>query len=172
VKLDPSSAQAWHDRGRATLELKRYDPALQCFDKAIGLASGHFGAWRDRALALEKLGRINDAYDSLSQALLLDPDIADLWSARGDINYNRERYIEAIEDYDQALELGDQPHLWFRKACCYAASNEPRSALTWLARAIEADAAYITLAVNEPLLESLRSNPVFQALTSDPSEPN
>ena len=164
VKLDPSSAQAWHNRGRTTLELKRYDPALQCFDKAIGLDSSHFGAWRDRALVLEKLGRVNDAYDSLSQALLLDPDIADLWSARGDINYHRERYIEAIEDYDQALELGDQPHLWFRKACCYAASNEPRAALNWLAQAIEADTAYIPLAINEPLLATLRSHPIFQTL--------
>jgi len=170
VKLDPSSAQAWHDRGRATLELKRYDPALQCFDKAIGLAANHFGAWRDRAFALEKLGRVNDAYDSLSQALLLDPDVAALWSARGDINYNRERYIEAIEDYDQALELGDQPQLWFRKACCYAASSEPRSALIWLSQAIEADVAYITLAINEPLLANLRSHPIFQTLVDDPAD--
>jgi tetratricopeptide (TPR) repeat protein len=170
VKLDPNSAQAWHDRGRATLKLKRYEQALQCFDKAIGLSSNHLGAWRDRAITLEKLGRVNDAYEALSHALLLDPDIAELWSARGDINYNRQRYIEAIEDYDQALEIAPQPYLWFRKACGYAASNEPRAALKWLAQAIDADATYITLAVNEPTLESLRSHPTFQALVSDLSD--
>jgi tetratricopeptide (TPR) repeat protein len=170
VKLNPNSVQAWHDRGRATLELKRYEQALQCFDKVIGLSSNHLGAWRDRAIALEKLGRANDAYDALSHALLLDPDLVELWSARGDINYNRQRYIEAIEDYDQALELAPQAHLWFKKACAYAASNEPRLALNWLAQAINADAAYTTLAVNEPTLESLRSNPTFQALTGYPPD--
>lgn len=170
VKLDPNSVQAWHDRGRATLKLKRYEQALQCFDKAIGLSSNHLGAWRDRAVALEKLGRANDAYEALSHALLLDPDQIDLWSTRGDLNYNRQRYIEAIEDYDQALELAPQSNLWFKKACCYAASSEPRSALIWLTQAIEADAAYITLAVNEPTLASLRSNPTFQALVGEPSD--
>ena len=165
VKLDPNSAQAWHERGRATLAVNRPEQALQCFDKAIGIAPDDLNIWRDRALAQEQLGRKNEAFETLSHGLRLDPDAIDLWIARAELSRNRRRYIEAIEDYDRALFVeGDRPDIWFSKACCYAASKESKSALFWLARAIEADPDYVSRAEDEPALEFVADDPTFASL--------
>jgi tetratricopeptide (TPR) repeat protein len=56
-------------------------------------------------VALEKLGRHDDALASFEDALAIKPDITEALYNRGIVLANLDRYAEALEDYDQALAI-------------------------------------------------------------------
>ena len=83
---------------------KRFDEAVENFDRAIALDPDFAEAWISRGIALFALGRFGEAAASYDRALALHPD-AEIFSIRGLALYMLGRLDEAIASYDRALAL-------------------------------------------------------------------
>ena len=57
-ELDPKDAVAWHNKGFALHKLGRYEEALRCYDKVLGINPEDAIAWDNKIIAEEKLLKI------------------------------------------------------------------------------------------------------------------
>jgi tetratricopeptide (TPR) repeat protein len=75
LAMNPKIADIYIDRGSALMRATRYDEARASFDQAVvlGGANAYF-AYFNRALAEEKAGDINGAYQDYKQAVALAPN--------------------------------------------------------------------------------------------------
>ncbi len=86
----------------------RYAEALEYFDKAIEIYPNNDFAWGDRALILDKLGRIDDALTSFSRATEIAPTNSITWHNKGLTLIKSNGLREAIECFDKALEINEK----------------------------------------------------------------
>jgi tetratricopeptide (TPR) repeat protein len=95
-------------------ELKRYEEALQNYDRALSLKTNASIVWHNKGITLSKLKRYEQAisaydkaiktndYDSVSLYLLTT---ADSWYARGLSLFAMKRYQDAMNSFDKAISL-------------------------------------------------------------------
>jgi tetratricopeptide (TPR) repeat protein len=84
--------------------------ALNFFDRATTLNSGHYQTWDFKGFTLSKLKRYEEAIKSYDKALEIKPDLHFAWDNRGDALGNLGRKEEAILSYDKALEIKPEWH--------------------------------------------------------------
>ncbi|MGB5595240.1 MAG: tetratricopeptide repeat protein, partial [Crocosphaera sp.] len=72
--------------------------------------SDDYEAWYNRGIALDDLGRYEEAIASYDKALEIKPDKDEAWNNRGVALYNLGRYEDAIASYDKALEFKPDDH--------------------------------------------------------------
>lgn len=103
------------EEGNKYLEAKEYQKALDHFQKVIK-DPNYSNAWNNIAIALAKLGRVEDAIRSFNNATEMDPNNTQAWENKGRYLYSLERYNESIESYNRALSLkpDDTNSLWGR----------------------------------------------------------
>lgn len=73
LKLSPKHVYTLSNRGMVLGQQKKYDEALKCFDAAIGADAYFAGAWYNKALALQALGRGREAKAAMKTAMSLEP---------------------------------------------------------------------------------------------------
>ncbi len=78
---------------------KRWIPV----QKALSIDPGYVKAWNNKGLALDKLGRYQEAVDSYEKALSIDPNDATVWHNKGLALDKLGRYQEAADSYERAL---------------------------------------------------------------------
>jgi tetratricopeptide (TPR) repeat protein len=83
----------------ANLPLK----ALECFDKSLSAEPGRADIMVKRALALEKIGRDDDALAGYNRAIALDNTLVIAHLHKGGLLNRLRRYDEALNCYEQAL---------------------------------------------------------------------
>ena len=136
-------AKDWSEKGRCLNRLKRYDEALESFDRAIELDANYQSAWANRGNVLNNLERYEEALESLDRAIELDPNDKWDWAKRGDVLNNLKRYDEALASLDRAIELdANYQSAWANRG--YVLNNLERydEALESFDRALELDANY------------------------------
>ena len=74
VRSDPATYETWLSAGLAALALHRYDQALAAFERAITLRSDSMEAHTNRGIALQNLGRLDEAESELARVLDNHPD--------------------------------------------------------------------------------------------------
>jgi tetratricopeptide (TPR) repeat protein len=62
--------------------MRRYDEAIQCFNKAIEIEPDNADAWYNKGVALYKWKRNKEAIESFDKSLTIDPNNADAWYYR------------------------------------------------------------------------------------------
>ena len=67
-------AYAWNNEGKALYEQKRYDEAIQCFNKAIELNPSYELAWNNKGTALYMLKRYKEAIKCFDEVLKINPN--------------------------------------------------------------------------------------------------
>jgi tetratricopeptide (TPR) repeat protein len=114
IRLKPTLAEVWHNRGSALGRLEQYEEALISLDQARQLAPDNLLVWRDRSYILMNLGQWEAALDSWNQTIALREDMAEAWYQRGltleqlhkpdnaAINYRR--VLALVPEFDQAKE--------------------------------------------------------------------
>lgn len=109
LAADPNRVDALTGKGNALLGLDRAAEALACFDRALALLPGggtpQAQAHRFRGDTLRILGRLDDALDSLDQAVAIQPGDADAWCARGRVLLEMRAFADALDSYDRAVAL-------------------------------------------------------------------
>jgi tetratricopeptide (TPR) repeat protein len=102
VARQPGDAEAWHNRGVILSELRRFEEAVDSFDKALAIRSSA-EAWTNRGAALLKLMRPEDALRSFDKALAIKPTFAGALYNRGNALMDLERYPDAVTAFDKLL---------------------------------------------------------------------
>lgn len=112
------TAEDWHRRGMAALELSRgadrtseYDAdladALEYFDRAIALDQRHVQAQRERGLLLARLGQHDGAMDAFIAVANLQPVDPDLHLAAARSLHALRHFERALISYDEVLRQRD-----------------------------------------------------------------
>ncbi|RRJ95917.1 tetratricopeptide repeat protein [Opitutaceae bacterium TAV4] len=105
VILSPKLAAAHLGRGRVLQARKDWQGALEAWSRAIAADPLQADAFRGRITALLELKRFGDAARDIDSALVLAPDDADLWLARGRIWRATGFPANALGDINRAIEL-------------------------------------------------------------------
>jgi tetratricopeptide (TPR) repeat protein len=73
IELDPHDMTAMHQRGNVLLALNRFDDARQQYEQTLKFTDQDSGIWNNYAIALDGLGRTNDALAAYRRATQCDP---------------------------------------------------------------------------------------------------
>ncbi|MBD2208502.1 CHAT domain-containing protein [Nostoc linckia FACHB-104] len=131
IRIKPDYHQGWNWLGSVQCDyLQQYEQAVISFDKAIKLKSDFCEAWINRAEALNKSKRYEEALISCNEALKLECNdkYYEIWNKRGIALSGLNREEEAIASYDKALEIKlDYHHPWQNRASAamYSISFDP-----------------------------------------------
>ena len=105
IKLDPSDAIVYNNRGIAYSTKGQHDRAIQDYDQAIKLNPSDATAFNNRGLAYSAKGQLDRAIQDYDQAIKLDPSDAIVYYNRGIAYSAKGQHDRAIQDYDQAIKL-------------------------------------------------------------------
>jgi len=105
-KLIEMNPEYWNNKGNALNKLKRYEEAIECYDKAIELNPNNPDYWNIKGNALMKLKRYEEAFECYDKAIELNPNNPIYWHIKGLVLYSLKRYEEAKKCYQKARELG------------------------------------------------------------------
>lgn len=118
IALRPRSFRVLHARALAYARAGQLEKAIEDLNRAIDclprlsilhcdvpLARERSAVFASRAHAWQASGRLDDALDDFSTALLFRPESVELFTARGTCLRKLGRFIESTEDYNAARSL-------------------------------------------------------------------
>ena len=82
-KRKPPTAEEFFQRGNAHFDLGEYGPAINAYDRAIGLIPKHAAAHRSRGASLGRLKHHKQALAAYNQAIKFEPGSSIGYSGRG-----------------------------------------------------------------------------------------
>jgi tetratricopeptide (TPR) repeat protein len=141
--LEDHDAGEWSNKGVNLKELKRYDEAMRCHEKALEIDPRYVFAWTNKAAVLNALERYEEAIACCSKALEIHPRDAAAWNNKGNALYGLERHEEALAYYSEALEIDPQcVAAWAGKGNALSALGRSKEALACCLKALEIDPRY------------------------------
>jgi len=81
------------DRGNEFYLEKKYDKAIECYDKALELEPYHIKIWLNKAITFTFQGNYEKAYDCYNIVLDIEPEYAEAWHWQG-ITFNMHGVLE------------------------------------------------------------------------------
>jgi tetratricopeptide (TPR) repeat protein len=105
IRLDPSYASAFFNRGYAWEKKGDLDRAIADYDEAIRLDPSYVLAYFFRGSAWHWKGDLNRAIADYDEAIRLDPSYASAYFQRGYVWEKKGDLDRAIADYDEAIRL-------------------------------------------------------------------
>lgn len=108
---------AYNNRGYANYQLGNLDTALVDFRKAIRLEPGFMEAKLNTASVLTKLDQLDEALEMLDQVIRENQEVGELYLNRGLVKEMKGEVIEACNDWNKALELGEEQATEYLKEC-------------------------------------------------------
>jgi len=117
------------------------------------------------------LGKLELALNSYDLAIKIQPDDYWTWYQKGTVLQQLELYQQAIEHYNQVLELDARFDLaWYQIACCYLQLHNCNWAILNLEKAIDLQPEkYLKLVLNQPLWKEYFQQIGFQLLITNKS---
>ena len=73
LKINPTYAEAWDNKGIDLLSLRQYEQAVCCFDEALKIEPDNTSILVRKGVALEKLGKYEEAIHCFEQVLKINP---------------------------------------------------------------------------------------------------
>ncbi|MBV9548497.1 MAG: tetratricopeptide repeat protein [Alphaproteobacteria bacterium] len=138
VAAVPAGVDDLYCQASLLLEWNRPADALRRFDEARARGMVPPELLVDRAVALKRLGRANEAVASCDAALKLAPRFAPAHLIRAESLWALERHDEALADYDAALAaMPDFVHARSGRAALLMALSRPAEALDDLSRLLK-----------------------------------
>jgi tetratricopeptide (TPR) repeat protein len=100
------SAGSWIDKGNTLFIQKKFEEALDCYNKAIEFYPQCAPAWNNKATCLINLNRDEDAIDAFDRVLEIDPQDAHVWYFKALVLERLGYYVKANFAVTKAKELG------------------------------------------------------------------
>lgn len=105
IQEEPQSASAWSNRGSVRISLRLFEDARADLTQAIQLAPDAPVPLLNRAIALEALGRYDEAINDCKSAIERDPEEYAAWFNLGNVDARVKNYEEALTAYARASLL-------------------------------------------------------------------
>ena len=100
--------------------------------------------------------------------MAIKPDLHEAWNNRGIVLDNLGRYEEAMQSYNQALEINpDDARSYYGLACCYALQENIELAIENLRHAINLDSQYREMAKTDSDFDKIRDKEQFKNFWSE-----
>ena len=160
-----------------TVALKSYDSAMKPlgkrdWKKSKELLEKFIEEYEGKPDVAEIIDRARVHLSTCNQKLAPpppDPDSAGAWLHQGVALANAVRVDEALESLDQALQLGaPASRVDYARAAAMAIADRNDEALSWLAKAIEADPENKAFSLGDPDFERLREMAGYVSLVEPP----
>ncbi len=172
MKLDPKLYEAPYFYARACLAQGKSYEAAPLFERAAALRPEDYQATAFIASAYTAQGRIGEASKASRRAIAaiekwldINPDDARALNLGATIFSNLGETAQALEWAKRSLELDpEDPQLLYNVACVYAIEGMRDDAVQCLERAIDKGYGHREWMEHDPDLNSLRTDPRFQAL--------
>ena len=101
-------ATNWSEIGRQAVKAKRWNEALNAYNKAIEVNPNDASAYNHRGLVYHNLDKNNLAIADYDKAVELNPEYGDAFNNRGKTLAGLSDYKQAILNYDRAIELNQK----------------------------------------------------------------
>lgn len=133
-----ASADLYARRGRANLELRRWETAKADYTKALAGDGERWDLWAGRAEVEAALGRWQEAAADYSRAIERRSDGAELWAARGRVEAEQGDWRKAADDLGKAIHLGDQDvTTWCQHILALLAGGDEANYRRWCERLVQ-----------------------------------
>ncbi|MCA9816273.1 MAG: tetratricopeptide repeat protein [Cyanobacteria bacterium HKST-UBA01] len=131
IELNPRGMMSYYNRAKFYESIGKNKEALADYDKVIanGRSSGKVSKEEDRqavvfkykAKLLSKMGRLEEAIDSISAAIAISKLLPEDYTIRGELYLELKEYEKALADFNQALELSPTmaPEAYLGRASAY-----------------------------------------------------
>jgi lipoprotein NlpI len=111
IRLNPKSAEAFHNRGSAWASKGDPDRAITDYDAAIRLDPKESSTYAGRAVERTIKGDYARAVADFDTAIKLDPQAANAFFGRGRVRYYRGEFPGAVTDLEQAHKLDPSAYI-------------------------------------------------------------
>ena len=101
--ITPLRVDELQNKGVALQILGWYEPALDCYERALRILPQDYELWLGKSAVLHLLGRNEAAMSASDQGLELEPECGDLWNNRGMALLDTSQLEEALESFSRAL---------------------------------------------------------------------
>jgi predicted TPR repeat methyltransferase len=133
-------ARALFIEGIGHFEAGRYEPARDCFAKALALAPGRPSLLGNLGITLVHLRRWEEAVPLLRQALAAEPASADAWACLGFASEGLGHWQEAVDALAKAVELSpSRAGPWLALGNCRLRLGLTEDAVRAFDKAVELD---------------------------------
>ena len=158
VVLDPLARQSHGVLGQALYAARRYEEAGAAFAEVISLAPDYKATYADRGLAYYGLGDLERARASCETK----PDYWHSQQCLAVIYDKLGRHADAESELAKLKTNGDAAA--YQYATIYAQWGNRSKAIEWLETALRVRDSVLGYLKTDPLLDSLRKEPRFQAI--------
>jgi Flp pilus assembly protein TadD len=145
IALDPGDATALHHRGNVLLALNRFDEARLEYEQTLKITSEDAGVWNNYGIALDGLGRTNEALQAFRRAMECQPPSESAFLGLAFLQIKSGRLDDAAGALDQLEKLEQGPNaavLAIRSVLARRRGDAAQAvALEQQARALDPDAA-------------------------------
>jgi tetratricopeptide (TPR) repeat protein len=108
IRALQKSARDWLAEANTSYRARRFEEALNAYEKAIELDARLIDAYNGKGKALYSLNRKNEAMAAYEQTLRLHPTNADAYIGKGNLLKKLKHYKEAQKAYEEALRVYEQ----------------------------------------------------------------
>ena len=137
VRLNPQSASAYFDRGRAWYFKQEFDKAIADYSEAIRLDPREAKAYHNRGYTWNSKQEYDKAIADYNEAIRLDPKEAKAYGNRGNAWNSKQEYDKAIADYNKAIRIApESAHAYVRRGLSWGSKGAYDKAIVDYNRAI------------------------------------
>lgn len=139
IKIDSKYIDAYFDRGVCKANLKQYDSAIVDYKRVLKLGFRSALLYSNLALAFKELNQIDSAKSNYEKAFNIEPNSAYAYRIRGDIKYDENNNIGAVDDYSLAIKYNPNASNYFARGLAFYYLKEYNNALKDMDIAIKLD---------------------------------
>ncbi len=110
----PNHKEAHNEKGYALEQMKFFDHALVCYERALEIDADFVPAWVNIGNLLAKRNLMEEALRAYHRALRIDPKSRYALTSKFQVLFKLHRYDEALEVLEQAIQVDpENSQLWY-----------------------------------------------------------
>lgn len=110
---------SWLEQAEALASERKFEDAVECYDRAIQFDAADARAWLGKAETLVRTGRIEEALPCFDVAIKLDPSsargkteaLAAVWMMKGRAEEALGLRVDALASFRRVVDLAETPGL-------------------------------------------------------------
>lgn len=136
LKYDSTNYIFLDKLGFAYLRKGKTETAIDYYNRSLEINKSNINAIKNLSYLLPFVHKTDSALSLLNRAIRMDPDDMDLYARRATINFGKNYYKRALDDYLLILSSGDSSFLYLKRVGIgYTMNLQPKMAIKYLLKA-------------------------------------